>query len=428
MNYQQTLQYLYNELPMFQRAGPPAYKANLDNTLSICNLLGNPQDTFKSIHIAGTNGKGSTSHMLAAILQTAGYKVGLYTSPHLKDFRERIRINGRKISKRYVINFVRQYQKNFERIKPSFFEMTVGLAFSYFKDEKIDIAVIETGLGGRLDSTNIITPILSVITNIGYDHQSLLGDTLEKIAKEKAGIIKPRIPIIIGELNETAEKVFITKAKEVYSPIYFASRNFQVTECFIKKNKLAVTISNKSSMIFKNLCLDLTGLYQTKNIITVIQSVFILKNLGFKILKEHFITALKKVKKLTGLKGRWNILGKRPLIVCDTAHNIDGVKEIKKQIETISFSKLHVVLGMVKDKDVGSILELFPSSAKYYFCKADLPRSLEPAELFYIAQQYNLNGEVYSSVKDAIEAAKKSADHNDMIFIGGSTFVVAEAL
>ena len=399
MTYQQTLDYLFSQLPMFQRIGASAYKVDLSNTIELCNLLGNPQHHFKSVHIAGTNGKGSTSHMLASILQEAGYKVGLYTSPHLIDFRERIKINGEMISEQEVVDFVTKYKKDFEKINLSFFEWTVGLAFDYFSSQKVDIAVVETGLGGRLDSTNVIIPEISIITNIGKDHMQFLGDTLEKIALEKAGIIKKNVPIIIGETQPEIKHVFVSKAKELGSAIYFADQIIQ-----------------------QGLESDLKGSYQKKNIKTVLASVHELKKLEFAISDEQIKSGLLRV------VGRWQTLGLDPKIICDTGHNEAGIREVISQLESLTYNKLHFVLGVVNDKEIDSVLELLPKNAEYYFCQAKIPRALDVNELKNKAKSYRLNGNAYSSVKNAYEEAKKTADKDDLIFIGGSTFVVAEVL
>ncbi|MFD2870968.1 bifunctional folylpolyglutamate synthase/dihydrofolate synthase [Mucilaginibacter ximonensis] len=426
MNYQETLDYLYAQLPMFTRVGVSAFKANLDNTIWLCQLLDNPQNRFKSIHIAGTNGKGSTSHMLAAILQTAGYKTGLYTSPHLKDFRERIRINGAMINEQAVIDFVAGHQHDFETIQPSFFEMTVALAFDYFAKERVDIAVIETGLGGRLDSTNIITPLLSVITNIGWDHMNLLGDTLPKIAGEKAGIIKPHIPVVIGERQDEVAEVFTSKAREEHAPIIFASDIYETAVAGGDNNlKEIELISNNDTL---NLELDLTGSYQLKNVKMVLAAVNELRKQGFNITDDHIKTALRQVKTLTGLHGRWETLNTSPLTICDTGHNPDGIAEVLKNIANIKYRQLHFVIGMVNDKDGAKVLSMLPADAVYYFCKPDMPRGLDAEILQQNAADFGLAGNAYPSVKTALKAAQSAAQTNDLIFVGGSTFVVAEAI
>ena len=405
MNYEQTLIYLFEQLPMYQRMGKAAYKADLSNTIKLCELLGNPEDKFKSIHIAGTNGKGSTSHMIASILQEAGYKVGLYTSPHLKDFRERIRINGQMIEKSYILDFVEHYKNQFEAINLSFFEWTVGLAFTYFVDQQVDIAVIETGLGGRLDSTNVIVPELAVITNIGIDHTQFLGDTIEKIAAEKAGIIKYNTPIIIGEEQNSIKHVFINKAAELKAPVYFADK--------------AVHDLYDS---------DLKGKYQLKNIKSAILSVTILKEKGWKINKKNIRDGLLHVVKNTGLMGRWQILNKQPLTICDTGHNEDGIQQIIDHLSELKYNNLHFIYGAVNDKSIDKILDLLPKSANYYFCQANIPRALDVDELFNLAINKGLKGNKYKSVANAYSSAKKEASDNDLIFIGGSTFVVSEVL
>lgn len=405
MTYQQTLDYLFSRLPMFQRVGASAYKADLNNTIELCNLLDNPQNTFKSIHIAGTNGKGSTSHMLASILQKAGYKVGLYTSPHLVDFRERIKINGEMISEQAVIEFVSTYQDKFEKINLSFFEWTVGLAFDYFSKQKIDVAVVETGLGGRLDSTNIILPELSIITNIGKDHVQFLGDTLEKIAAEKAGIIKNNVPVVIGETQKETEHVFISKARVSEAPIYFADK-----------------------LINKVFDCDLKGNYQTKNIKTVLASIKQLQQKGYHITEQNVKEGLLNVVATTGLMGRWQTLSEQPKVICDTGHNEAGIKEVVSQLATLNYKTLHVVFGTVNDKEIDSILALLPKNAIYYFCQAKIPRALDVTQLEEKAKLFGLKGDKHSSVEGAIRAAKNRATKDDLIFIGGSTFVVAEAI
>lgn len=429
MNYQQTLDYLFSQLPMFQRIGSAAYKADLNNTIVICKLLGNPENKFKSIHVAGTNGKGSTSHMLASILQASGLKVGLYTSPHLKDFRERIKINGKMIPEKSVVDFVELHKKIFEEIQPSFFEMTVGLAFDYFAKEKVDIAVIEVGLGGRLDSTNVITPLVSVITNISYDHVNLLGNTLEKIAIEKGGIIKPETPLVIGERQKEIEHVFIEKAKKNKSELFFANEEFKVIPEFSKKGNYQVfKVEDRDGILFDHLECELLGSYQKKNIATVLCTLHEINKVGFAITKEDILKGLRNVVKYTGLLGRWQILSENPLVVADTGHNEAGIKEVLSQIKLTPHKKLHFVLGMVSDKDITKILFMLPKNAKYYFCKADIPRALPAFELSLEAKKAGLKGEIYACVQDAFIAAKENASDDDMVFIGGSTFTVAEVV
>jgi dihydrofolate synthase/folylpolyglutamate synthase len=439
MDYAQTLHYLYTQLPMFTRVGTSAYKEDLTNTIELCARLNNPQDEFKSVHIGGTNGKGSTSHMLAAILQTAGYKTGLYTSPHLRDFRERVRINGEMISEQQVIDFVADHQSDFEDIQPSFFEMTVGLAFDIFAKEKVDIAVVEVGLGGRLDSTNIITPLLSVITNIGWDHMNILGDTLQLIAGEKAGIIKHGIPVIIGEHQPDIANIFLRKAAQQEADILFASDSWSVVsseQSAVSATKLSdnltLEITSNSPLTTHNspltIQLDLTGSYQLKNIKTVLSAVEELRSQGFIITDEHIQTALKQVKTLTGLHGRWEVLSRDPLTICDTGHNPEGIQEVLKNISSVKYDHLHFVIGMVNDKDITKVLSMLPKDATYYFCKPDIPRGLEAESLQQKAKGFDLFGNTYASVKAAFDAAQKAAQTNDLVFVGGSTFVVAEVV
>lgn len=404
MNYQETINWMFNQLPMYQLQGASAYKKDLTNAFLLVNHLENPQEKFKSIHVAGTNGKGSTSHMLASILQEAGYKVGLYTSPHLKDFRERIKINGNEISESFVCDFINANKTFFEANDMSFFEMTVGLAFDYFAKEKVDIAIIEVGMGGRLDATNVISPLISVITNIALDHTQFLGKTLERIAFEKAGIIKPEIPVVIGEYTNETKPVFLAKAKENHSEIYFAS-----------------------DLISQSYPSDLLGDYQVHNKKTVIQTTSLLNSQKvFKISEEDIKSGLLKVTKNTGLEGRWQQLGEFPKIICDTAHNKNGLEIVIKQIQKEKYDALHIVLGVVNDKDLEEILPLFPKGAIYYFCKPNIPRGLETSILQKKAIEYHLSGNSFASVTDAYAQAKKNATKNDFIYIGGSTFVVAE--
>lgn len=428
MTYKETLEYLYRQLPMFHRVGAAAYKADLDNTIAICKRLGNPEHQFRSIHIAGTNGKGSTSHMLAAILQSAGYKTGLYTSPHLKDFRERIRINGKKIPQAYVTKFVQQQHRAFEKIKPSFFEWTVGLAFDYFAKEKVDIAVIEVGLGGRLDSTNVITPLVSLITNISYDHQNLLGNTLPLIAAEKAGIIKAGVPAIVSETQPEVKSVFVKAAQIKKTALLFADEQFSVRPRKDPKGRLLVDVRQNGKLLFKNLSCELPGLYQQKNIAGVLQAVEQLRTSGLKITAAHVRKGIGKVSTLTGLLGRWQTLSKKPLTIADTGHNQSGIAEVLKMIKATPHRQLHFVLGVVSDKDIRTILRLLPAKATYYFCKARLPRALDAHELAATARVYKLKGEVYPSVRKALKAAQAAAGSKDLVFVGGSTFTVAEAI
>lgn len=429
MNYQQTLNYLYSKLPMFTRIGASAFKKDLTNTLIFCDALDNPQYKFKSIHVAGTNGKGSTSHMLAAVLQAQGYKTGLYTSPHLKDFRERIRINGKMISKKEVISFVKNQQNLIENVEPSFFETTVAMAFDHFAKHQVDIAIIEVGLGGRLDSTNVIQPELSVITNISMDHTNMLGNTLTEIAGEKAGIIKRNTPVIIGETQSESATVFRNKAKEMQAQIVFADAELSAKDFKVKNSKLSFLVFNRDQCVFDHLICDLTGVYQHKNILTVLETLTKLNELGkFQVSEQSIRNGLKQVKKLTGLQGRWQTLHKNPLVICDTGHNEAGIAEVIKNINQTKFERLHIVFGMVKDKDITKVLSMMPKNATYYFCKPDLERAMEADQLQEQASIYQLFGESYPSVMKAKEKAMATAHKNDLIFIGGSTFLVAEAI
>lgn len=426
MNYQETLQYLFAKLPIFSRVGAAAYKADLHNTIALCNVIQNPQHKFKAIHIAGTNGKGSTSHMLAATLQTAGYKTGLYTSPHLKDFRERIKINGKLCSEQFVIDFTKKIQPEIERIEPSFFEITVAMAFEYFAINKVDIAVIETGLGGRLDSTNIINPELSIITNIGFDHMNLLGNTLDKIAFEKAGIIKPKTPIVVGEFNTITKPVFEAKANSVEAPIVFAQNNYVIKNTKSKIASLEVEIEKIETQVTNSYELDLAGIYQSKNLVTVLEAIHQLKLLGWKIDETILQTALRQVKKLTGLHGRWELLQTNPTVIADVAHNVDGIQQILEQLKHIEYNKLHIVIGMVKDKDIAAAINLLPKHAQYYFTQAQIERALPANELQTLAAKHQLIGNHFKNVNIAIDAAKNIASNNDLILVCGSVFLVGE--
>ena len=405
MTYQDTLNWMFSQLPMYQRQGKTAFKKDLSNTLKLAEHLNNPENKFKSVHVAGTNGKGSTSHILASVLQEAGYKVGLYTSPHLKDFRERIKINGQEVSKHFVIGFIKRNKDFFEANKLSFFEMTVGMAFDYFAKQNVDIAVVEVGLGGRLDSTNIVTPEVSIITNIGLDHTQFLGDTLEAIAFEKGGIIKPNIPVVIGETQKETAPVFKSLAKSCDSEILFADQLV--------------------SEVYKS---DLIGSYQSKNIKTVVQTVKQLQGKGFKISKKNIKQGLLKVVKNTGLLGRWQILKERPKVVCDTGHNREGLIYLMQQLSNETFESLHIVFGVVNDKDLRYILDLLPKKATYYFCKPNIPRGLDAEELQQTFSSYKLKGRAYKSVNEAYNSALNNARKDDFIYVGGSTFVVAEII
>lgn len=427
MNYQETLDYLYAQLPMFQRVGAQAYKPSLENTIKLSEALGNPHKQFKSIHIAGTNGKGSTSHMMASICQAAGYKTGLYTSPHLVDFRERIRIDAEMIPQENVVTFVEKNKEIIEEIQPSFFEMCVVMAFDYFAKEKVDIAVIEVGMGGRLDSTNIIHPLISIITNISYDHMQFLGDTLPKIAREKAGIIKEQTPIIISQKQEECVDVFIEIAKEKNTELIFASDYLNVEDLEDSDlNILSMDVQSSSNKY--HLETTLTGKYQLKNIVGVVAAYEKLNKLGIQINNEALIEGVLKVKENTGLRGRWEILSKEPLTIADTGHNEDGIQQIINQISNIEYDRLHWVWGMVNDKDPAKVFKLLPKHANYYFCSPNIPRGLDANSCKEKAVEYELYGEAYPSVKEAYEAAQSNARANDLILIGGSTFVVAEVL
>lgn len=420
-SYKQTLEYLYANLPLFQRIGSVAYKKDLTNTIQLCEVLGNPQLKFKSVHVAGTNGKGSTSHMLASVLQSSGYKTGLYTSPHLKDFTERIKIDGQGISKEFVLEFVNRIKPSIETIHPSFFEITVAMAFDYFARHRVDIAVIEVGLGGRLDSTNIITPLASVITNISFDHKDILGDTLAKIAAEKAGIIKPGVPVIVSERQAEVESVFTGKAAECSSEIFFAQNYYTINE-----GKSGLNILAKKNKFISELSLPLKGIYQSKNLAGVLKTADVLVEKGLTISKKNLIKGLERTVDQTGLKGRWQTLGEHPLMICDTGHNAAGVCEVVRQIRLQKFNNLHIVWGMVKDKEPDEVLTLLPKEARYYFCQADIPRAFDAHLLKEKATTFGLKGEVVGNVNNAIKMAKKAAGSSDFIFIGGSTFVVAE--
>jgi dihydrofolate synthase/folylpolyglutamate synthase len=426
MDYPQTIEYLFTRLPVFSRIGAAAYKADLINIQKLAKQLGNPERKFKSIHVAGTNGKGSTSHMLAAILQKAGYKTGLYTSPHLHDFRERIRINGHLIPEKNVIAFTKRISDFIEHNEPSFFEITVAMAFDWFADEEIDIAVVEVGLGGRLDSTNIVIPEVSVITNISYDHMDLLGNTLQKIAFEKAGIIKPGVPVVIGEEQADVKNVFIQSAEENGSPIYFASQKRFPGEWRTEGHSLHVQLTEVHNNNKKNFQLDLPGLYQLKNIVTVSEVISILNQKGFNVPDSAMQQALKQVKSLTGLHGRWDILHENPLIVTDVGHNEEGMKAIARQIENTTHEELHIIIGMVNDKVTENTLRPLPKMASYYFTRAQIPRALPENELAEKAGEMGLHGQSFSNVKQALEAALLRAGSKDLILICGSVFLAGE--
>jgi dihydrofolate synthase/folylpolyglutamate synthase len=422
MKYQETLDYLYSQLPMFQRVGGSAYKKDLTNTIALCQALDNPQNKFKSIHIAGTNGKGSSSHAIAAVLQAAGYKVGLYTSPHLKDFTERIRLNGRQIGEDRVVAWVQQHKALIEEIKPSFFELTVGLAFDYFAQQKVDIAVVEVGMGGRLDSTNIISPLVSLITRIGLDHTQFLGDTLEAISREKAGIIKPGVPVVIGEKQAETSRVYQEVANRNGSALYFAQENFSVESSVPGSVIITSPVSGNPLKISP----DIKAGYFVKNLPGVLGVIAELLKLGFNFTDDNLTEGLENIVSLTGLKGRYQILNTQPKTIADVSHNPDGLQPLLEQILSEQFVKLHIVLGVVADKDLAHALRLFPKTAQYYFCQAQIPRALPAYDLQQQARQLGLAGEAYLTVEQALAKAKEQATAEDLILITGSTFVVAE--
>ena len=411
---------------MFSRIGAAAFKKDLTNTLEISEALGNPHKRFTSIHIAGTNGKGSVSHMLAAVLQTANYKTGLYTSPHLKDFRERIKVNGEMCDEDFIVTFVEKVKPLIEKIQPSFFEITVAMAFSYFAEQNVDVAVVEVGLGGRLDSTNIITPELCVITNIGFDHMNMLGDTLEKIAYEKAGIIKGNIPVIIGETFPETKPVFEKVAKEKNAPLIFAGNNRYAADWNHNHNQLNVTVVEKEKDEHITYRLDLPGIYQRKNLVTVLETIKCLQKKGWKIEDEQIHKGLSQAKKITGLHGRWEVIHQKPTVVLDVAHNVDGIKQLVEQIELSTYNDLHIIIGMVKDKEIEKILEQLPKFAKYYFTKAQIPRALPTTELALKAARLELKGNIYNDVNKALKEALKHANEEDLIIVCGSVFLVGE--
>lgn len=431
MNYPETLKYLFDRLPMFHRIGQAAYKNSLENTLKLDEIFGHPHRKFKTIHVAGTNGKGSVSHMLAAVFQAAGYKTGLYTSPHLKDFRERIKINGKMISEDEVVQWVEKYPvaNDLWNIEPSFFELTVALAFDYFAKQSVDIAIIEVGLGGRLDSTNIINPEVSVITNISFDHVNLLGDTLEKIATEKAGIIKKNIPVVIGVTQKETKEVFQDTAQTNQSLIYFADQEYVTSYSMLGLDgKQILNVERNGGIAYPEIKLDLLGHYQTQNVPLVLKTLDIMVERGWRFSRENIYNGLANAAKSTGLMGRWQIIGHNPLIVCDTGHNEDGIKMVVNQIKNTAHKTLHVVFGVVVDKNQDTVLQVLPKDAVFYFTRADIPRALDEKELAQKALEFGLKGDSYSSVLEAFNVAKLNADKNDLIFVGGSTFVVAEIL
>jgi dihydrofolate synthase/folylpolyglutamate synthase len=426
MNYLQTIEYLFSRLPMYSRIGAAAFKKDLTNTITLCEHLGDPQHNFKSMHVAGTNGKGSVSHMLAAILQTAGYKTGLYTSPHLKDFRERIKVNGDEISEKFIIAFTEKIKSLIEEIEPSFFEITVAMAFDYFAEQKVDVAVVEVGLGGRFDSTNIISPELSIITNIGWDHMNILGDSLEKIAFEKGGIIKPGVPVVIGEMLPQTRSIFKNIAAENNAPLHLATEEKNVAGWEWEKHELRVEVAEQGKTDHKKYHLDLPGIYQSKNLLTVLEACSVLKELGYKFSEDDIKHGLQKTKKITGLHGRWEIIHENPTIILDVGHNEDGIKQIIQQIELTKHHDLHIVIGMVKDKEIDTVLSLLPHSANYYFTQAHIPRALSAETLKEQAGKFNLKGKIVKDVNEAIREARSQAHKDDLILVCGSVFLVGE--
>jgi dihydrofolate synthase/folylpolyglutamate synthase len=426
MDYPQTIDYLFTRLPMFSRLGSAAMNEGLTNAYELCEACGNPQLKFKSVHVGGTNGKGSTSHMLAAILQSAGYRTGLYTSPHLKDFRERIKVDGKIPDESFITGFVEKLRPLIEFIQPSFFEITVAMAFTYFAEQEVDIAIIEVGLGGRLDSTNIIFPELSVITNISFDHMNILGNTLQKIAYEKAGIIKKNTPVVIGQYQEDIREVFEQTAKEQEAPLNYANRNHFVASWEMEKHELIAEVTSVHNNEKNNYRLDLPGLYQMKNLVTVLETVRQLRLKGWAIPEAQVHSALNKVRKITGFNGRWEIISDKPLIVLDVGHNEDGIRQILEQIEITDHEQLHIITGFVKDKDLDKILSILPRQALYYFTRAHIPRALPEDELLEKARSVGLKGEHFPGVNEAILAARQRCSERDMILVCGSVFVIGE--
>ncbi len=428
MTYAETLEYMYTKLPMFSRVGTAAYKKDLGNIVALCEAIGNPQQKIKCVHIAGTNGKGSVSHMIASVLQAANYKTGLYTSPHLKDFRERIRIKGEMCPEEFVVDFIEKIKPQIDKIEPSFFEITVAMAFDYFEKNNIDIAVIETGLGGRLDSTNIITPLVSVITQIGYDHTNLLGNTLAEIAGEKAGIIKENIPVVIGEMNAETLPVFERTATQKNAPFFQAAKKRYVEDWQQKDHFLELTIVESSSNEHEKYLLDLTGIYQVKNILPVLETIHQLQSCGFSISTAHIKKGLSQVKKSTGLHGRWEKIHSAPDIILDVAHNADGINALKEQLEYLHYDKIYIVFGMVNDKDTQGILGALPKNATYYFTKASIPRAMPEDQLLQKAAAFGLTGKAFPNVSLAMQTAIAHAHKDDLILICGSVFLVAEVV
>ncbi len=429
MNYQETLDYLYTRLPVFQRTGKAAYKASLENTWKLDSYFKFQHKKFKTVHVGGTNGKGSVCHMLASVLQNAGYITGLHTSPHLFDFRERIKVNGEPVPEKFVIGFVKKHSKYFENIHPSFFEMSVFMAFNYFAGMKVDIAIIEVGLGGRLDSTNVINPLVSVITNIGHDHKEFLGDTPGKIANEKAGIIKDNVPVVIGESNSQVNDILINVAKQKSSPVIFADKRYSSSYNLLSADLMQVfNVEKDGQMYYPNLKTDLMGAYQRKNVLTSLTCIDLLRDRGFAIDNIDIYNGMKRTIDTTGFHGRWQVTGHNPLVVCDTAHNPEGLKEVFAQVENTPYKSLHVITGFVKEKDIDDLLCLLPGEASYYFTRANIPRAMDENIILEKSKKYNLKGKAYGSVGEAYDAALSSAGKNDMILISGSTFVVADFL
>ncbi len=429
MNYKETIDYLFSQLPIFQRMGKAAYKADLINTNLLDEHLKHPHKHYKIVHVAGTNGKGSVSHMTASVLQEAGYKTGLYTSPHYLDFRERIRVNGEMISEDFVVKFVEENKNYIEKISPSFFELTMVMALDYFREEQVDIAVLEVGMGGRLDSTNIVTPLVSVITNIGHDHQQFLGDTLAKIAAEKAGIIKDEVPVVIGETQEQTEAIFRRFAKEKKSKIYFADQEMQISYSMLSINqKQLVNVEDKKGEpLYKELKLDLLGQYQLKNVKATLQVLHLLRN-EIDISDKSIYSGLENTMKNTGLMGRFMTLGNNPRIICDAAHNFEGLAILFEQVAYIPHKRLHIVVGFVNDKDIDSLLDLFPKDANYFFTKADIPRALDELKVKNKFEGHSIAGNVFENVEQALINVLKEAEREDFILICGSSFIVAEAI
>jgi dihydrofolate synthase / folylpolyglutamate synthase len=426
MTYAATLEYLFAQLPMFSRTGADAYKKDLTNIRALCDRLGNPQERFRTIHVGGTNGKGSVSHMLAAALQEAGYRTGLYTSPHLYDFRERIRINGLPVTEEFVVHFTERVKPWIAEIEPSFFEITVAMAFEWFAEQEVQIAVIEVGLGGRLDSTNIITPLLSVITNIGWDHTNILGDTLEAIAGEKAGIIKAGVPVVIGKRAAITDGVFLTKANSVTAPICFAEDLFRVNTKHVNARLRVLEADDLETNQTETITLDLPGVYQEQNLATALAAVKMLRKSGIEISRDQCREAWRNVTGKTGLMGRWEVLREQPLVVLDVAHNKDGMAQVHRQLAEMTYSKLHLVFGMVRDKDVAAVLDLVPAADHYYFTQAHIPRALPASELALAAESKGLKGALFNNVNDALQEALAAAAAHDLILVCGSIFLVAE--